>query len=292
MAYDPLHLQLTTQHLDYLVAVDDHQTWALAAASCGVSPSALSQGLSELERRLGLALFDRVGRKRVLTANAAEVLAYARRVVAQTHDLERWADASKSGETGALRVGMIDVAAVAHFPDQLHAFRNRFPDVDLRLSVSGSTSLVDQLRSGNLDVAIVVEPIVPLPDLTMTPLLSEPLAVYAPEGQSGRKPGDWGPWVTFPSSSHSRQWIRQELAALGASFEVVAESHQPEVLREMVRLGIGWTVLPVSQAEAGPGAITRARQRPLFKRRLVIARRSGALPHPGVDQLISLIATT
>ncbi len=54
--------QLTIQQLDYLVAVADHATWAEAAASLGVTPSALSQGLAELERRLGIGLFERVGR--------------------------------------------------------------------------------------------------------------------------------------------------------------------------------------------------------------------------------------
>ncbi len=289
MAYDPLRLQITTQHLDYLVSVGQHRTWADAAESCGVSPSALSQGLAELERRVGVALFDREGRRRVLTAAAHEVLSYAQNVVAQTHDLERWAEARRDGETGSLRVGMIDVAAITHFPDQLHAFRNRHPSVDLRLSVSGSSALVDQLRSGALDLAVIVEPVGHVADMAVTHLLSEPLAVYAPAGQRHRRPQDWGPWVTFPTTSHSREWIRQELAALGSGFEVVAESHQPEVLREMVRLGMGWTVLPVSQAETGPAPLVRAKQRPLFERSLVVARRVGALPHPGVNQLLALL---
>ena len=289
MAYDPLRIQLTTQHLDYLVAIDEHPTWAQAAMSCGVSASALSQGLAELERRIGVPLFDRVGRSRVLTSGAAEVLSYAKRVVAQTHDLQRWADATKEGEVGDLRVGMIDVAAISHFPKQLREFRSRFPSVDLRLSVSGSSSLADKLGAGVLDLAVIVEPMTPIEGLVVTELLSEPLAVYAPDGQEHRKPADWGPWVTFPATSHSRAWIRQELAALGADFEVVAESHQPEVLSEMVKLGMGWTVLPVSQAETGLTPLVRARQRPLLKRQLVVARREGALPHPGVDQLLSLL---
>lgn len=291
MAYKPLHLQLTTQHLDYLVAVSEHETWASAAKACGVSPSALSQGLAELERRVGVGLFDRVGRRRVMSAGADEVLAYAKTVVAQTHDFERWAEATKTGETGALRIGMIDVAAVNHFPGHLRAFRQQFPAVELRLSVSGSSALVNQVRDGALDLAIVVEPIETPTDLSIQPLLSEPLAVYAPEGQQGRRPENWGPWVTFPASSHSRAWARQELTALGASFEVVAESHQPEVLREMVRLGMGWTVLPISQAETGTHPLVRARRKPLFRRKLVAVRRQGSLPHPNVDQLLSALVS-
>ena len=69
----------------------------------------------------------------------------------------------------------------------------------------------------------------------------------------------------------------------GAGFDVVAESNQPEVLREMVLLGVGWTVLPL----AGLGTLDGLRvvHRDLVVRRLVLARRSGARPDPAVDEL-------
>ena len=70
---------LSIRQLEYLVAVDEAATWARAAALVGVSPSALSQGLAELERRLGVALFDREGRRRQLRPAAVPVVAHARR---------------------------------------------------------------------------------------------------------------------------------------------------------------------------------------------------------------------
>ena len=72
---------LTIRQLEYLVAVADEPTWAVAAQRVGVSPSALSQGLAELERRLGLTLFESVGRRRVLRSSASPVLDHARRVL-------------------------------------------------------------------------------------------------------------------------------------------------------------------------------------------------------------------
>jgi DNA-binding transcriptional LysR family regulator len=98
-----------------------------------------------------------------------------------------------------------------------------------------------------------------------------------------RRPADWGPWVTFPDGSHTRAVIVAALRAAGAPIDVVAESHQPEVLREMVRLGLGWTVLPVVQA----GDLHRVR--PLGERRLVVARRHGAAPNPAADALIAAL---
>src|SRR5579871_4772780 len=88
---------LTVQQLEYLVAVADAPTWATAAAEVGVTPSALSQGLAELERRVGIPLFEREGRRRVLTPGAGPVLDHAREVVARTVDLAQYAQRQRAG---------------------------------------------------------------------------------------------------------------------------------------------------------------------------------------------------
>ena len=75
-----------------------------------------------------------------------------------------------------------------------------------------------------------------------------------------------------------------ELRRLGAPIEVVAESHQPEVLREMVRLGGGWTVLPSAQAEDGHRALGTGRV--ITTRQLVLATRASAVRDPAVDLLV------
>lgn len=275
------------QQLDYLVTIAESPTWRVAADHLGVTPSALSQGVAELERRFGRPLFERVGRRRQLAPDAQPVLDYARSVIAATRDLGRWLQATGDGELGQLRVGMIDAAAIGHYSDALRSFRTDRADVDLRLVVGPSAQLLDQLIRNELDLAVIVQPPETPTQVTTTELITEALAVYGPEGATDDPPERWGPWVSFPSSSHTRQMIDQHLTALGAPVDVVAESHQPEVLREMVRLGIGWTVLPVIQAEAEPRPLIRAQAAPLFERTLVAARRSEALPNPRADQLLA-----
>ena len=299
---EPSLPDLTVRQLEYLDAVSRAPTWARAAEGLGVTPSALSQGLAELERRVGVALFERHGRRRLPTQEAAEVLDHARRVLAQTRDLARWAASAREGRAGRLRIGMIDAAAVDHFPDALRAFRDERPDLELHLVVAPSAALLDQLADGALDLAVCVAPreVDPAgarsprsdrPDLELTALVDEPLAAYAPPGTRTGPPATWGPWVTFPTGSHTRRRLAEALGDLGAPFEVVAESHQPEVLREMVRLGLGWTVLPVAQAERPPQPLERARRRPVTTRTLVAARRADALPDPAVDALLTTLTT-
>jgi len=308
-------LQVSTQQLEYLVAIARCDRWADAAAEVGVSPSALSQGIAELERRLGVALFERDGRRRVPTADHAEVLRYAEATLAATHDLERWLAARREGATGVVRLGMIDAAATHHFRDVLRRHRRHRPEVDLRLAVSPSRDLLDRLARAELDLAVCVEPAEVREGITWDPLLDDPLSVVAPppsgtgsssvapasgtgsgsvapasgtgSGSVARSPAGWGPWVSFPSGSHTRELVADALRSAGASFHVVAESHQPEVLREMVLLGVGWSVLPLRGLD-GAGELDVVRP-DLVARRLVLARRSAAPDDAAVEELAAAL---
>ncbi|MGA7759295.1 MAG: LysR family transcriptional regulator [Ilumatobacteraceae bacterium] len=274
---------LSIRQFEYLVAVAEEPTWAVAAARVGVSASALSQGLAELERRVGVALFDRDGRRRTVRPGASPVVAHARQVLGLTHDLADWADRLRTGHSGTLRLGMIDAAAVVHHPDQLRRYRSEHPDVDLRLRVAPSAELLELLVAGELDLVVCVDPPTPVSGIDAVALLTEDLAVYGPPDRRPGPPTTWGPWVLFPAGSHTRTLVVEQLRLLGAPLDVIAESHQPDVLREMVRLGVGWTVLPTSQAEHGDRPLRRVRK--LTTRQLVIATRAGSVHDPALDDL-------
>ncbi len=274
---------LSIRQFEYLVAVDEHETWAEAAAAVGVSPSALSQGLAELERRVGVELFERAGRRRVLRADARPVVDHARQVLALTGDLVRWADRVDRGVTGSVRLGMIDASAVMYHSTVLRQFRRDRPDVELHLTVAPSSELLEQLLAGRLDAAVCVEPPAFVPGLELTPLMTEQLSVYGPPGRSGDDPESWGPWVLFPRGSHTRAVVEAALVDRGADTAVAAESHQPDVLKEMVGMGLGWTVLPRAQAEHGERPL--ADGIPLAERHLVLVTRTAAISHAALDAL-------
>ncbi len=286
---DPTLPNLTVQQLEYMVAAAASPTRAAAAAGLGVTPSALTQGLAELERRVGVPLFERHGRQTRLRPQAAEVLAHARRVVAETRDLARWAETRRSGSAGTVRLGTIDAVAVYHRADAIRRHQRVSPDLDLRLTVAPSGALLDSLRVGDLDLVVCVESADPPVGIDTVICLEEPLHAYAPDGAAVGTPATWGPWVTYPDGSHTRSVIAAGLIAVGAPFEVVAESNQPDVLREMVRLGMGWAVLPETQAEAGVESLERVRRLPIGVRRLVVARRSGAPPDAAVEALATVL---
>ncbi len=280
---------LSIRQLEYLVAVADSPSWAVAAGSVGVSASALSQGLAELERRVGVPLFERSGRRRLLRESASPVLDHARHVIGLTGDLSRWAQRTSHGDVGRARIGMIDVGAVNHYPGVLHQFREAHPELQLHLSVEPSGVLLEHLVGGRLDLVVCVEPHEPIPGVETRALLTEQLAIYRPSTAPLGNSSQWGPWVLFPSGSHTRRIISSALRGLGSPLEVMAESHQPEVLREMVLLGLGWTVLPVVQAETADRPLHRGRI--LTERTLVSAIRSGSVLDPAVALLQTVLSS-
>jgi len=279
----PRLLDVSVTQLEYLVAVHQTTTWAEAAKSLGVSQSALSQGLAELQRRLGIQLFSWEGRRRVPLETARHVTEHARRILAQTGDLAAWAERVRAGSAGKLRVGMIDAAAVDHFGETLREFRENRPELDLHVIVGPSSQLLQGLSTGDLDLAVCVQP--DDPGVANVPLLEEELLVYGPPGVRQSEPTLWAPWVTFPQGSLTRDLIGKALRSLRAPFDVVAESNQPEVLSEMVLIGMGWTVLPRIQAERPPASLTPIRQTPLLKRTLVAATRHTGLANPAAIEL-------
>ena len=143
--------------------------------------------------------------------------------------------------------------------------------------------LLGDLTGGRLDLVVCVEPPEPVAGIETVSLLSETLAVYAPPGTTIRDPSTWGPWVLFPSDSHTRRAVEGRLIELGVKLDIAAESHQPDVLREMVRLGIGWTVLPRTQGEVADADLVVGAQ--LLNRRLVLARRAKSVHDPAADDL-------
>ena len=278
----------TAVQLAYLVAAIDHGSWTAAAESLEVSASAFAQGMAELEKRLGLGLFDKNGRRRVPTAAAETAVTYARRILGEIAAMQRWAEQSREGEVGQIRAGMIDTAAIHHFGDSLVRFRTLHPELAVRLTVRPSTQLFEMLDLGELDVVIAVAP----DDdsgLHLRPLVAEPLYVYSSPGTTFGPPETWGPWVTFPADSRTRSLVARALHDVGASFEVVAESSQPAVLREMVRLGMGWTVLAAVDAEREPHALKRALDRPVAERLLTLAHRLDRRPSAALERFIAML---
>ncbi len=285
---------LSVHQLLYLREAARADTWSEAARRLGVTQPALSQGVAEVERRLGVKLFDRRARLRTPTPELHEVLTVAEQILSGIDDLDRRLHEMRTGRRGAVRLGMIDTAALGSLAPTVAAFRAASPDVALKIVVEASVSLSEKVASGELDLAVVVGPN-PVTErlgrrLEVAQLFNENIYIYPAveaTGASRRRaaPSTWGPWVTYPAGSQSRQLITDALARRGVTMEVVAESSNPDVLRQMVRLGVGWCALPEDVAETGTSPLIRLPGAALAQRGIVAIRRSDALPNASAEQL-------
>ncbi len=277
-------LDVRLRQLAYLRETASAGGITLAAERLGMSQPALSRALVELERRAGAPLFERDVRRRRLTGDGEEMLAFAERVAAQVEALrERLGERSRS-ERGPLNVGMIDAASLYVLPDVVRRFGVRFPGVVLTLTVDTSVAILERLRRFELDLAFVVGPADE--DLWSVEIEREPLHLYAPPGDSG-DPAD-ADWVLYPRGSRTRGLIDKGLARLGITPRVALESHNPEVLRQMVTLGLGWSVLPPAIAEFGRVVLRRRPGQEITERVLVGVQRATAPPHPRREAFLAL----
>ena len=180
----PLAPNLHFHQLAYLRAAAEEATLTAAAERLGISQPALSQALTELERRLDVSLFERAGRRRVLTDAGEIVAAFARESLGRAAELERQLDAYRSGSVGRVRVGMIDAANLYLLPEAIRAYRRGHPRVELTVAVDTSGALMQRVAAFELDLAVVVGP--PDPALEALTLGEEPLYLYGPDDGDAR----------------------------------------------------------------------------------------------------------
>ena len=276
--------------LAYLREVERAPTFTAAAERLGISQPALSQALASLERHLGVLLFERDGRRRVLTEAGVEAARFASEVLGRSAELRSWIGARGQGDAGALAVGMIDAASLYLLPGTIGAYRAAHPAVDLRLLVDTSEALMERLRRFELDLAFVIAPAGE--DLDAVPVRTEPLHIYAPASAAGASGAPDDPrdaeWALYPAGSHTRSLIDDGLRALGIVPRVTLESGNPEVLRQVVALGLGWSVLPAAVADEDVEAGHATRRERVAERTLLGVRRAGAAPDARVEAFLRL----
>lgn len=165
----------------YFVAVAETGSFTRAAEREGISQPSLSQQILELESDLNVRLFDRLGRRIVITAAGQQLLPAAQRVLAAVADAER---AVRSGTPGAeLRVGAIPTVAPYLLPRVTRRFLKEQPTINLRYLEERTEKLLEAVLAGELDIAVMA---LPIRDerLHVERLFTEDLLVALPAGHT------------------------------------------------------------------------------------------------------------
>jgi LysR family transcriptional regulator, hydrogen peroxide-inducible genes activator len=176
---------LSIKHLRYFDALAQHGHFGRAAEACAISQPALSLQIKELESIVGATLVERGARQIRLTEIGEAFGARARDILRSVDELTNLARATTGLFAGRLRIGVIPTVAPYMLPKVIHNLAARYPDLDLRPREAVTQKLVDDLREGRLDVAIVALP-VSEPSLMETPLFTEEFLLVRPASDQGK----------------------------------------------------------------------------------------------------------
>jgi len=253
---------MTLTELKYIVAVARERHFGRAADACFVSQPTLSVAIRKLEDELGVVLFERGGAEVGVTPIGLRVVAQAQRVLEEATNLKEIARQGHDPLEGPLRVGVIYTVGPYLLPRLVPAQIEVTPQMPLVLQENFTTRLLELLRQGEIDCAIVA---LPIPDsgLSVQPLYDEPFYVAVPKNH---------PWSTLKSVSAEdlkeetmlllgaghcfRDQVLEvcpELSRFSESSEGIQrtfEGSSLETIRHMVAAGIGITVLPASSLDS------------------------------------------
>jgi len=146
------------RQLRYLVAVAERLNFRQAAEACFVTQSTLSAGIKELENLLGVELVERDSRNVRLTPVGEAVVDRARDLLAQARDLVEAAQGAAQPLSGPVRLGVIPTIAPFLLPAVLPPLRAAYPKLVLYLREDQTERVLEQLRGGELDLALIALP--------------------------------------------------------------------------------------------------------------------------------------
>jgi len=170
---------MTLTELKYIVAVAREKHFGKAADACHVSQPTLSVAIKKLEEELELKLFERNANEVTVTPLGEEVVRQAQTVLEQAAAIREIAKRGKDPLAGPLKLGVIYTIGPYLLPDLVRQVIARTPQMPLMLQENFTVKLLEQLRLGEIDAAILAEPF-PDTNLAIAPLYDEPFVAAVP----------------------------------------------------------------------------------------------------------------
>lgn len=251
---------LDARRLQLFAMVAREGGFSRASRRLGRTQSSVSQAVSQLETRLGTRLFVREGRGARLTSSGRMLLEHTERLVQEGIRFREQLEAEATLKTGRLTVGTSDTLACYLLPPLLAAFRRRFPAVELRLENRPSPLTARRVAEGALDAAVISGPLPTDPALEarlrFEPLVWSREVLICPKDHAlasrrrvsletlGRHP-----LLLLDRTTGGRAFLDAALARRKVTPHLAMEMSSVEVLKRLVELGFGLSVVPELSVE-------------------------------------------
>lgn len=170
---------MESKHLFTFLVVVEMGSFTRAALKLDYAQSSITAQIQSLEAELGQPLFDRINKKIILTDAGRRLLPYAQEI-SRIHMMAEHALRSESELSGALRIGAPESLAAFRLPGIIKRFRGKYPQVQITLKPGQCWDLTESVRSGELDLAFLLQPETEYKDLYSESLIQEAMTLIAP----------------------------------------------------------------------------------------------------------------
>jgi DNA-binding transcriptional LysR family regulator len=247
------------RQLEYFLAVADEANFTRAAERVHISQSGISAQIRELERQLGTALFDRSGRVATLTVAGEAALPHARAALAAAARVREAVDQVTGLLRGRLVVGMVTACTVEPLFDALASFHRAHPGIEIELFEDNSDRLIERIREGRADLALIAAAGEAPADLPGATIVSEPIVALVPAGHplAGRTRARLAdvcrhPLVSLPEGTGIRAVLDQASTAHGLRPVIALQASAPDAVVDLARRGLGLAIVSASMAATYP----------------------------------------
>lgn len=267
---------MTLTDLRYIVALAQERHFGRAAEKCHVSQPTLSVAVKKLEEQLGVLLFERSAVDVKVTEIGRLIVAQAERVIREASQIRDLAESGRDAMSGPLRIGVIYTIAPYLLPALIPLLAERAPRMPLMIQENYTHRLADQLKKGEIDVAIIALPFAEQ-GIVSQPVYDEPFRVVLPASHAWTQEKEISstllqeePLLLLGAGNCFRDQVIEACprCAHGTGLQKTMEGSSLETIRYMVASGLGITVLPSSAAD------------PLIDSQKLVAIRPFATPEP------------
>lgn len=241
---------MSLRNLRILTVIARKGSFAAAADHLGLTQSAVSLGIKNLEEELGGQLFERTGRSPKLNADGRLVLARAKEILTIYDGIKD--ELTPAGMIrGTLTLGVVPTVLTGPLPPVLGRLRRRYGDLQVKLLSSLSAELVRHVEEGNLDAALTTEPPYAVsPQYEWQEYDVEPFFVVAPketEATSVELLFERFPFVRFDKTAWAGSLVDRQLMTQGIRPRDVMEFDSLEAALSLVEQGLGIAVVPLNK---------------------------------------------
>ncbi len=233
--------------LKNFLAITRHKSVAAAAREIGLTAAAAGQQLQQLEKKIGLELFDRTKRSLTLNAHGRSLIEPIQEIVARYEALR---SNLQSHLSGTIVLGALVSTLMGAFGKTLNEIKHNYPELEIKLIAGLSSNFLDQLIEGTLDAAIVTESPYALPQsLQWTELYKEPMILIYPNTPPSRKKdpknhSSHPPFIRFERNTWTGHLVDQTIKSNKLSIQDGMELNSVEAIIELVRQGLGYSIVP------------------------------------------------